>query len=255
MSPSAIAFVPARGGSERVPGKNVRPLAGHPLLAYAIAAAGESGCFERVIVSTDREETAEIAREYGAEVPFLRPPELATSTSPDIEWIEHALGMIIPRPELLAIVRPTSPFRTGETIRRAMRQLLDAPHADSIRAVERCTQHPGKMWRIEGTGEPMTPLLDQSHLTVKWHARQYPDLPEVYVQNAALEIARTEAVLRTGTREGEVILPFLTTGHEGLNIDYEADWSRAEALVASGEAVLPSPIAHATRVASSRRSA
>jgi len=253
MKPSAIALVPARGGSERVPGKNVRPLAGHPLLAYAIAAAVESGCFERVIVSTEREETAAIARGYGAEVPCLRPAELATSTSPDIEWIEHALSVIDPHPELLAIVRPTSPFRTGETIRRAMRQLLDAPHADSIRAVERCAQHPGKMWRL--AADRMTPLLDQSHLEVKWHARQYPDLPEVYVQNAALEIVRTEAVLRTGTREGEVILPFLTAGHEGLNIDYEADWSRAEALVAAGEARLPSPIAHATRAASSRRSA
>ena len=84
---SAVAFVPARWGSERVRGKNVRPLAGHPLLAYAIATAKQSGVFQRVVVSTDSEETAEIGRWYGAKVPFLRPPELATATSPDIEWL------------------------------------------------------------------------------------------------------------------------------------------------------------------------
>ena len=89
--PSVIAFVPARSGSERVPHKNVRPLAGHPLLAYAIATAKEAGVFDRVVCSTDSEEIAEIARWYGAEVPFLRPSRFATSTSPDIEWLDvHA---------------------------------------------------------------------------------------------------------------------------------------------------------------------
>ena len=81
---SAVAFVPARSGSERVPHKNVRPLAGHPLLAYAIETALQSGCFERVVVSTDSEEIADVARWYGADVPFLRPAEYATSTSPEI---------------------------------------------------------------------------------------------------------------------------------------------------------------------------
>ena len=90
-TPSAVAFVPARSGSERVPHKNVRPLAGHPLLAYAIETARQSGCFDRVVVSTDSEEIAEVARWYGADVPFLRPVEYATSTSPDIEWLSYTL--------------------------------------------------------------------------------------------------------------------------------------------------------------------
>ena len=88
---SAVALIPARHGSKRVPGKNVRPLAGHPMLAYTIAPAIESGVFESVIVSTDSEETAAIARHYGAEVPFLRPAAFAGDTSPDIEWVEHTL--------------------------------------------------------------------------------------------------------------------------------------------------------------------
>ncbi len=91
---TAIALIGARGGSERVPGKNIRRLAGHPLLAYAIATAQSSGLFERVLVSTDSEQIAEVARWYGADVPFLRPPAFATSTSPDIEWIAWTLPQL-----------------------------------------------------------------------------------------------------------------------------------------------------------------
>src|SRR5690242_9401803 len=89
---SAVALIPARAGSERVPGKNVRELGGHPLLAYSIAGAQESGIFDAIVVSTDSPEIAEIAAAYGAEVPGLRPAELAGSTSPDIDWIVHVIG-------------------------------------------------------------------------------------------------------------------------------------------------------------------
>ena len=89
--PSAIALIPARSGSERVPGKNVRPLGGHPLLAYAVASALQAGVFDRVVCSTDSGKIAEVAQRYGADVPFLRPAEIATATSPDIEWITHEL--------------------------------------------------------------------------------------------------------------------------------------------------------------------
>ena len=239
MTPSAVAFVPARSGSERVPGKNVRPLAGHPLLAYAIETALQSGVFDRVVCSTDSEEIADVARWYGAEVPFLRPAEYATSTSPDIEWLSFTLERLDGRPDLFAIVRATNPFRGPDTIRRGLDQLLATPEADSIRAVERVKQHPGKMWEITIDGRTMTPLLDQSHLDVAWHAGQYQALPPVYVQNSALEIAWTRVVEATGTREGRVLAPFLTEGHEGLNIDDEDDFAFAERLVESGRASLP----------------
>ena len=102
---TAIALIGARSGSERVPGKNVRPLAGHPLLAYAIATARQAGVFERVVVSTDSEAIADVARWYGADVPFLRPDEYATSTSPDIEWLADLFDRIEERYDLFAIVR------------------------------------------------------------------------------------------------------------------------------------------------------
>jgi CMP-N,N'-diacetyllegionaminic acid synthase len=237
--PSAIALIGARSGSERVPGKNVRPLAGHPLLAYAIATAQQAGVFGRVLVSTDSDEIAAVARHYGADVPSLRPAEYATSTSPDIEWIAWTLERLSERYDLFAIVRATNPFRGSDVIRRGLEQLLTTPEADSIRAVELVKQHPGKMWTLADDGRTMAPLLDQSHLAVAWHAGQYQALPRVFVQNSALEIAWTRVVTETGTREGSVLAPFLTHGYEGFNVDDEDDWAQAEALVASGRASLP----------------
>jgi CMP-N-acetylneuraminic acid synthetase len=238
-APSAVAFVPARAGSERVVHKNVRVLAGHPLLAYAIETAQQSGVFDRVVVSTDSEEIADIARWYGADVPFLRPERYATATSPDIEWLAFTLAELDEAYDLFAIVRATNPFRGPDVIRRGLEQLLGTPEADSIRAVELVKQHPGKMWTLAEDGKTMRPLLDQSHLGVAWHAGQYQALPRVYVQNSALEIAWTRVVTETGTREGRTVAPFHTRGYEGFNVDDEDDWAHAERLVESGAAVLP----------------
>jgi CMP-N,N'-diacetyllegionaminic acid synthase len=239
VPPSAVAFVPARLGSERVPGKNVRPLRGHPLLAYAIETALQSGAFAQVVVSTDSEEIAEIARWYGGHVPFLRPSEYATATSPDIEWLSFTLDRLGESYDLFAIVRATNPFRGPDTVNRGLEQLLATPEADSLRAVERVKQHPGKMWLLAEDERTMTPLLDQSRLEVAWHAGQYQALPPVYSQNSALEIAWTRVVSETGTREGRVVTPFFTEGYEGFNVDDEEDWERAERLLAAGAVVLP----------------
>jgi N-acylneuraminate cytidylyltransferase len=250
VSPSAVALIGARSGSERVPGKNVRLLAGHPLLAYAIETARRADVFDRIVVSTDDEAIAKVARWYGADVPALRPAEYATSTSPDIEWIAWTLPRLEEHYDLFAIVRATNPFRGPETIERGLEQLLATPEADSIRAVELAKQHPGKMWVLDEVKRLMRPLLDQSHLDVAWHAGQYQALPPIYVQNSALEIAWTRVVSATGTREGRIVAPFLTDGFEGLNIDDEDDFARAEALVAAGRASLPSierePYPHAS---------
>jgi CMP-N,N'-diacetyllegionaminic acid synthase len=235
--PSVVALIPARSGSERVRDKNVRPLAGHPLLAYAIATAHQSGIFERIVCSTDSGKIGEVAQRYGADVPFLRPAELATSTSPDIDWITHALAQLGEHYDLFAIVRATNPFRGPNVLRRGLQQLLATPEADSIRAVELVKQHPGKMWVLEG--RTMRPLLEQAQLAVAWHAGQYQALPAVYVQNSALEIAWTRVVSQTGTREGKVVAPYLTEGYEGFNIDDEDDWERARRLLDAGEASLP----------------
>jgi N-acylneuraminate cytidylyltransferase len=220
---SAVALVPARAGSTRVPGKNIAPLAGHPLIAYSIAAARASGLFTTVLVSTDSEEIAEIARRYGAEVPGLRPPEISGATSPDIAWVKLVLDGR--DEELFSILRPTSPFRTAATIRRAWEQLHAVPDADSIRAIRPVKEHPGKMWRI--AGEYMVPLLPQPPGEVPAHSRQFADLPRVYVQDSSLEIAFTRIVAQ-GEIAGQRVVPFLPEGLEGLSIDYPEDLIEAE---------------------------
>src|ERR1051326_4425654 len=91
MTPTAVAFVPARSGSKRLPDKNIKVLGGHPVMAYTIAAARASGVFSAVVISTDSERYAALAKHYGAEAPFLRPPGIAGDLSPDIEWVDHAL--------------------------------------------------------------------------------------------------------------------------------------------------------------------
>jgi len=158
--PTAVALIPARSGSKRVPNKNVRLLAGYPLLVYAIAGARQSGVFKSVVVSPDSKAYASVARQYGAEVPFLRPTRMSGDLSPDIEWVEHALRSLkrLGREfDAFSILRPTSPFRLPETIRRAWAAFLDEPGIDSLRAVQRCREHPGKMWVIRG--RRIIPLL------------------------------------------------------------------------------------------------
>lgn len=237
--PSVVALVPARGGSKRVPGKNIRPLGGHPLIAYTIAAAQQSGVFGAVIVSTDDEATAAIARHYGAEVPFLRPAEYAGDVSPDIEWIAYTLARLRDEGrafDCFSILRPTSPFREADTIRRCWEQFLATPGIDSIRAVEKVKQHPGKMWVRHG--ERMAPLLLHPQGT-PWHSQQYQALPEVYVQNASLEIAWSRVALEGGTIAGTTLAPFLTTGSEGVDVNDWIDWLIAEELLRQGRAELP----------------
>jgi CMP-N,N'-diacetyllegionaminic acid synthase len=230
-----VGLIPARGGSKRLPGKNLRPLAGLPLIAHTIRPALESGIFSSVIVSTDEESTAETARRFGAEVPFLRPPELAGDRSPDIEWILHALGYLAGHGsqfDAFAILRPTSPFRTPATFQRAWETFISFPGADSLRAVEACRQHPGKMWTL--TDGLLKPLLDDGGANPPWHSSATQSLPPVYAQNASLEIAWTRVPLETGTIAGRVIAAFLTKDFEGFDINNPEDFLLAEALVQNG---------------------
>jgi CMP-N,N'-diacetyllegionaminic acid synthase len=198
--------------------------------------------FDAIVASTDSEEIAAAARRYGAEVLSLRPPELSTSTSPDVDWLVYVLDELERDGrtfELFSILRPTSPFRTGATIRRAWEQLLAlGERADSIRAVEPVRQHPGKMWTLEG--ELMRPLLPQPAEGTPTYSSQTKSLPPVYAQNSSLEIAWTR-VLRGSRPEiaGERVAPFLTEGAEGFSIDYPDDVRAALDLLERGEAALP----------------
>ncbi len=238
--PRIVALIPARSGSKRVADKNIRPLAGHPLIAYSIGAALQSGIFADVIVSTDSTHYAAIARHYGAEIPFMRPGAIAGDTSPDIEWVSDTLKRLADAGrhyDCFSILRPTSPFRLPQTICRAWEAFTRQTGVDSLRAVEICSQHPGKMWIIRG--QRMTPLLPLGPPEQPWHSSQYPSLPEVYVQNASLEMAWSRVVFEERTIAGNVVMPFLTEDYEGFDVNSPYDWQLAETLVNTSEARLP----------------
>ena len=237
---SCIALIPARAGSKRIDQKNVKQLAGRPLLAYTIAAAKASGVFSRIIVSTDSEDIAAIAKQSGAEVPWLRPAEFAQDTSPDIGWVKHALQNLGgDAPDAFALLRPTSPFRQASTIQRAWQQFTALQGVDSIRAVELCRQHPAKMWQVSGEGaaarmQPVMPNPDAS--ATPWHSTPYQALPKVYAQNASLEMAWCRVPLEQGTIAGQMIAPFFT---EGFDINSLEDWVVAEYLIQQRLVTLP----------------
>lgn len=240
MKPRAVAFIPARSGSKRVKNKNILPLGGHPMLAYTVRAAIDSGVFDAVICATDSELYADVARHYGAEVPFLRSADISGDKSPDIEWVVWMLQALKETGrefDIFSILRPTSPFRQPETIRRAWALFSENPNADSLRAIEKCKQHPGKMWVIRG--KRMLPLLPYTNGTAPWHSSQYAALPEIYVQDASLEIAWARVPLEQSSIAGESIVPFISQGLEGFDINDPEDWWMAERLLATQEATLP----------------
>ena len=245
-----IALIPARGGSKRVPGKNVRPLGGHPLLFYTIAAAQESGIFSGIYVSSDDPRICYMAELRGA-TPVPRPPEYATDTSPDIEWIDHFFRITGVDADAFAILRPTSPFRSAETIRRAWAEFQEKQPCDSIRAVEKAKQSPWKMWAPSNELGALIPLSDslalagyQRHFMrgeymIPRHSSPSQFHPTVYAQNASLEISWTRNVTEKGSISGSVIKPFFTQGYEGFDMNTEEDFILAEALIERKLAVLP----------------
>lgn len=239
---TVVALIPARAGSKRVTAKNIRPLAGHPLIAYTIAVARASGVFSRILVSTESEEIAAIARRYGAETPYLRNALYAQDKSPDIEWVQEALSWLQAQqdlPDAFSILRPTSPFRTPEMIQNAWAKFKDSD-ADSLRAVEKCHEHPAKMWQIDASGQRMAPVMPNPdrHAT-PWHSTPYQALPPVYVQNASLEIAWTPIALTQGSIAGEAVMPFVCEGLEGFDINTIEDWILAEHHLTTGAVSLP----------------
>ena len=231
-----IAFIPARAGSVRIPMKNIRPIGGHPLLAYSVNAAVKSGCFDKVVCSTNSAVIAQIAEHYGAET-LIRPAEYATSSSPDIQWVRHALEKYRGY-DIFSIIRPTSPFRRADTIQRAIGEFWrNSLNASSLRAVERSPLTPFKMWVVRyGAMHPLIPFGPESQ---PWHSSQTATLPDIWVQNASLEIAWTNNVTEEGTIAGEHLMPFFTEEDEGFDLGTMHDWWFAEMMIEKERWQLP----------------
>ena len=234
-----LALIPARGGSKSIPRKNIRPFAGHPLIAYSLAAALAARTVDRVIVSTDDHEIAEVAYSYGAETPFLRPAELAQDDTPDLPVFLHALDWLEAnegyQPDILVQLRPTSPFRRTWHIDQAVERLMAHPEADAIRTVCDPFQNPFKMWRIGSDGF-MQPLVETDLVEAYNLPRQA--LPDVYWQTGYVDAAWVDTLRSKNSMTGDRVLPFIIGAEEWIDIDSPDDWRRAERLLESGEITL-----------------
>jgi N-acylneuraminate cytidylyltransferase len=206
-----LALIPARGASKGVPRKNLMILAGKPLIAYSILHALASHRITRVIVSTDDEEIAGAAQQWGAEVPFLRPAQFAQDLSPDVDVFRHALTWLSENqnyvPTLVAHLRPTGPVRRVEVIDQAIDLLAAHPHADAVRSMSLALQTPYKMWRINSEGY-LEPLL---HVAGLRDCQSLPrqQLPPVYWQNGYVDVLRPRAVLEKNSMWGDCALPLI----------------------------------------------
>ncbi len=232
-----LALIPARGGSKGIPRKNIRLFAGYPLIAWSIAAAKQSELVTRIIVSTDDEEIAAVAREWGAETPFLRPAEFAQDKTTDLPVFEHALKWLEDvegyRPDVVVQLRPTSPIRPRTMLDDAIRILLDHADADCVRGVVPAAQNPFKMWRFNGDGKPLNPLLEVDGIPEPYNApRQI--LPPVYWQTGHIDAIRDATITQKNSLTGDVIYPLLIDPKYTVDIDTPADWAKYEALVYSG---------------------
>lgn len=235
-----LALIPARGGSKGIPRKNVMPIAGKPLIAYSIRHAQESRRIDRIVVSTDDAEIAEVSRQWGAEVPFLRPAEYAQDLSPDIDAFRHALLWLKENegyaPEMVVHLRPPGPVRRVELIDAAIDLLAAHPEADAVRSVRLALQTPYKMWRITSDGY-LEPLLRMEGMAdCQSMPRQM--LPTVYWQNGYVDVVRPRAILEKGSMWGARALPFIV--EEPLfELDYPEDIPAIEEALKRLEAGLP----------------
>jgi CMP-N,N'-diacetyllegionaminic acid synthase len=236
-----IALIPARSGSKRLPGKNIKLLRGVPLIAYTIKSALDSNLFSEVIVSTDSTEIADIAIKWGASVPTLRPSEYASDNSPDIEWVLHSVENMVVTPKSLigciAILRPTSPLRSAKTIVNAFELFQAEVSMDSLRAMEITNSHPGKMWRL-GEDNHATPFLPQINHMIPTHDRPTQSLEKLWIQNASLEFIRFRSLEQLRTISGNKVYGFIMPGLEGLDINTQLDWDNLENLVNSNTGLL-----------------
>ncbi len=228
-----LAIIPARGGSKGLPNKNIRYLAGHPLIAYSIKAALDCPSITRVIVSTDSEKIAEIACKYGAEVPFLRPSGIADDLSTDLAVFQHALKWLKINenyvPNLVVQLRPTSPIRTISLIESCIEKLMNSD-CDSLRVVTKAFHTPYKMWQITDDSLPMMPLLASENIKEPYNQPRQ-NLPEIYWQIGTLDVIRSGVIIDEHSMSGNKIMPYIISQDLAADIDDLKSFEHAEYLL------------------------
>jgi len=220
-----LAIIPARGGSKRIPRKNIKILAGKPLISYTIKAAQKSKYLNRIVVSTEDREIASIARRYGAEV-IMRPKSLAIDAASTIAVLQHAVSYLEQTekyfPDIIVILQPTSPLRNSGDIDSAICKLIDE-NGDSAETFCLVKEHPASMFQIKkGRAFP----INKHDL-----AKRAQDLPKLYRENGAVYAVRRDLLMKTGTVYGKKHIPVIMPAERSIDIDEELDFRIAELLM------------------------
>lgn len=231
-----LGIVTARAGSKGLPGKNLKPLAGKPLLAYSIDAARASGVIDRLILSTEDEAIAEAGTRLGCDVPFMRPRDLAQDDTPHLPVIQHAVRWMAERasyqPDAVMILQPTSPLRTAADIRASV-ELLDRSGADSVLSASEVPAHahPMRVLRIDDTGAAVLFVTGEP---VRHRINRRQDLPAAWVMNGAIYVCRTHVLFASQpSLYGDRVMVYRMPVVRGLSIDDARDWDEAERALAS----------------------
>lgn len=229
--PKILAVIPARGGSKGLPGKNIIQLGGKPLIAHSIEVAKESKLIQRIITTTDDMEIADVAKSYGAEIPFIRPSELALDDTPPEPVLKHAIEFLEQKedykPDIIVWLEPPYPIRTAEEVDEAIQMFIDDPEADSLRAVCRPFQNPYKMWVLEG--KYLKPLINQDREVFHTGPRQ--NIRDVYWQNTHIFLLRYDTIMKGGNFYGDKILPYILNEDRFIDIDSKFDLELAEMIM------------------------
>ena len=234
-----LAIIPARGGSKSVPRKNIKELAGKPLIAWTIDEAKKSKYLTRTIVSTDDEEIAKVARKYGAEVPFLRPEEISGDRAKDIEFLLHAVNFLKKKenyiPDIVVLLRVTAPLKTVKNIDEGIELLIKTPEADATRPIVEAPKHPYKMWKISEDKKWIEPFLPKSFTGMdEPYNGPRQALPQVYCHTGAMDIMRLKTITELKSTSGKKLAYFFMKPEESINIDTSMDFKMAEVLMEEG---------------------
>lgn len=219
-----LAVIPARSGSKSVKNKNIRMINGKPMLAYSIEHAKGSGYINRIIVTTDSEEYAKIARDFGAETPFIRPAEFATDTALDIDVFRHALSWLKENenyePDIVVQLRPTDPFRDPADIDRMIEIMLQDETVDAVRSIKENEVVPHKMWYLEedGTIEPILKDIPEAYNMPR------QELPRTYYQNGNVDLLRPSNIWNYHSMTGKKIKGYVMK--DMYDVDSEKDFDR-----------------------------
>lgn len=235
MNYKILAVIPARGGSKSILRKNIKLLAGKPLITWTIEEAQKSKYINRIIVSTDDKEIAEVAKKYGVEVPFLRPIEISGDLATDVEFLTHTLDFLKKKenyePDIVLRLPPTSPLRTAAHIDEGIEKLLRNPEADAVRPIIEAPKHPYKMWQISN-GDYLKPFLPVSFTQMNEpYNMPRQKLPKVYIHTGAMDVMRLRTIRDLKSTSGGKLAYFFMKPEDSINIDTELDFEIAEFLI------------------------